>query len=106
MRTVEQEVKDIEAQIRAEFPEALYIELEPHSRKVRSYAIDDGMEASSKRSEIESINLIQKNLLLFAARELENTKNVITAKTPIISSVIDSSAGRRSSTSATRHTKS
>jgi zinc transporter 9 len=64
MRTVEQEVKDIETQIKRRYPLAAFIELEPHSRKVRSYAIDDGMEASSKRLEIDRINLIQEGLLL------------------------------------------
>lgn len=64
MRTVEQEVKEIEADIKAAYPAAKYIELEPHSSKARSYAIDDGKEASSKRTEIDRINLIQKEMLM------------------------------------------
>ena len=64
MRAVEQEVKELEVLIRSQHPEAMFIELEPQSRRTRSYAIDDGREASSKRIEIDRLNLIQKNLLL------------------------------------------
>lgn len=56
MRAVEQEVKEAEAQIRLKYPEALYIELEPDSRKTSTSAIDDGREASLRRIEIETIN--------------------------------------------------
>ena len=64
MRAVEQEVKELEKLIRSQHPEAMFIELEPQSRRTRSYAIDDGREASSKRTEIDRLNLIQENLLL------------------------------------------
>jgi len=61
MRTVEQEVKDVEEQIRRKYPEALYIELEPDSKKALTYAIDDGREASLKRIEIETIRQLLKD---------------------------------------------
>ena len=59
MRAVEREVKDAEAQVRKKFPEALYIELEPDSRKTSSSALDDGREASLRKLEIETIKQLQ-----------------------------------------------
>jgi hypothetical protein len=40
---------------------------------MRSYAIDDGMEASSKRIEIDRLNLIQENLLLADSGSMDDT---------------------------------
>jgi len=62
MRAVEQEVKDVETQIRLSYPEAVFIELEPDSRKQFSYAIDDSIKETSLRAvEIETINKYQKS---------------------------------------------
>jgi len=89
MRVVEQEVREIEEAIRAEFPEAQYIEIEPDSsqyesgetpgfenaatgavgskmakiRKVFRYAIDDGRKMpSSRRIEIDTIKKMYDEL--------------------------------------------
>jgi solute carrier family 30 (zinc transporter), member 9 len=88
MRVVEQEVREIEEAIRAEFPEAQYIEIEPDSsqyesgekvppgledaaggskrtqlRKVFRYAIDDGRKMpSSRRLEIDTIKRMHDEL--------------------------------------------
>jgi len=62
MRTVEREVRDIEAEIRKEYPGAQYIELEPMSKDADRFAIDDGLEASLKRIEIEALNRYLKSL--------------------------------------------
>lgn len=62
MRTVEGEVKSIEAEIRKEYPGADYIELEPMSKEAERFAIDDGMEAQLKRIEIEALNRYLKSL--------------------------------------------
>jgi len=56
MRTVEKEVQEVENQIRLEYPEAVYIELEPDSKKNKTMAIDDMSEATMKRKEIGIIN--------------------------------------------------
>ncbi len=62
MRTVEREVRNIEAEIRREYPGAQYIELEPMSKDADRFAIDDGLEASLKRIEIEALNRYLKSL--------------------------------------------
>jgi zinc transporter 9 len=62
MRTVEREVRNIEAEIRKEYPGAQYIELEPMSKDADRFAIDDGLEASLRRIEIESLNRYLKSL--------------------------------------------
>lgn len=56
MRTVEREVRDIEAEIRKVYPGAEFIELEPMSKDSNRFAIDDGMEAQLKRIEMEELN--------------------------------------------------
>lgn len=59
MRTVEKEVREVEAEIRQKFPEAQYIELEPDGAKASSktYAIDDGRSSKGKsQDEIDLIN--------------------------------------------------
>lgn len=56
MRTVEKEVQEVENQIRLEYPEAVYIELEPDSKKNKTMAIDDMHEVALKRKEIGIIN--------------------------------------------------
>lgn len=62
MRTVERDIRYVEAQIRKEYPEAEYIELEPMSKDADRFAIDDGMEAQLKRIEIEALNRYLKGL--------------------------------------------
>lgn len=62
MRTVEREVRNVEAEIRREYPGAQYIELEPMSKDYDRFAIDDGLEASLKRIEIEALNRCLKSL--------------------------------------------
>lgn len=44
------------AEIRREYPGAQFIELEPMSKDADRFAIDDGLEASLKRIEIEALN--------------------------------------------------
>ena len=56
MRTVEKEVQEVEKQIRVDYPEAVYIELEPDSKKNKTMAIDDMREFDMKRKEITDIN--------------------------------------------------
>uniref|UniRef100_A0A7S4JB62 Cation efflux protein transmembrane domain-containing protein n=1 Tax=Odontella aurita TaxID=265563 RepID=A0A7S4JB62_9STRA len=56
MRTVEREVRDIEADIREAYPGAEFIELEPMSKDSNRFAIDDGMEAQLKRIETDALN--------------------------------------------------
>ena len=62
MRTVEREVRDVEAVIRAKYPEAQYIELEPDSKEVDSYVIDDSREMKLRRIEMETIDQMLKML--------------------------------------------
>jgi len=62
MRTVEREVRNIENEIRREYPGAQYIELEPMSKDADRLAIDDGLEASLKRIEIEALNRYLRSL--------------------------------------------
>ncbi len=72
MRTVEQEVKDVEEEIRLKFPEAAYIELEPDSKKKNiQYAIDESREASLKEIEIKTINQLQADFLRISRRKIE-----------------------------------
>ena len=65
MRTVEQEVKDAEAEIKRAYPEALFIELEPDSsRKFINYAIDEGLSMPLQRAEIAALNQLQADFRL------------------------------------------
>lgn len=73
MRTVEREVRNIEAEIRNEYPGAQYIELEPMSKDADRFAIDDGLEASLKRIEIESLNRYLKSLYEVDIPKLKST---------------------------------
>jgi zinc transporter 9 len=67
MRTVEREVREVEAEIRARYPEAMYIELEPDSKE-QSYAIDDMKETRLRRIENDTINQ-----MLAALRNVKST---------------------------------
>lgn len=67
LRSVEMEVKGLEARIRLKYPEARYIELEPDGGKnVRAtealrYAIDIGSSAADARQkEIEQLHVLEK----------------------------------------------
>jgi zinc transporter 9 len=62
IRTVEREVRHIEAEIRKQYPGAEYIELEPMSKDADRFAIDDGMEAQLRRIELEALNRYLKSL--------------------------------------------
>jgi hypothetical protein len=67
LRSVEMEVKGLEARIRLRYPEARYIELEPDGGKnIRAtealrYAIDIGSSAAeARRDEIEQLHTLEK----------------------------------------------
>jgi zinc transporter 9 len=62
MRTVEREVRHVEAEIRKRYPAAEFIELEPMSKDADRFAVDDGMEAQLRRIEIESLNRYLRTL--------------------------------------------
>lgn len=62
MRTVEREVRHVEAEIRKRYPAAAFIELEPMSKDADRFAVDDGMEAQLRRIEIESLNRYLRTL--------------------------------------------
>lgn len=62
MRTVEQEVKDVEIEIKQKYPTAMFIELEPDGKKMSTMAIDDGRELSLRRVEIDTINQLEDDL--------------------------------------------
>lgn len=75
MRTVEREVRSIEAEIRRHYPGAQYIELEPMSKDADRFAIDDGLEASLKRIEIEALNRYLRSLYQSAEKTTTNRTN-------------------------------
>jgi len=62
MRTVEREVRHIEAEICSKYPGARFIELEPMGKDRDRFAIDDGMESQLKIIEIEALNRYLKSL--------------------------------------------
>lgn len=62
MRTVEREVRHVEAEIRKSYPAAEFIELEPMSKDADRFAVDDGMQAQLRRIEIESLNRYLRSL--------------------------------------------
>jgi len=62
MRTVEREVRHVEAEIRKRYPGAEFIELEPMSKDADRFAIDDAVKAQLRRIEIESLNRYLKSL--------------------------------------------
>jgi solute carrier family 30 (zinc transporter), member 9 len=67
MRTVEREVRQVEAQIRQKYPGAEYIELEPMSMDADRLAIDDNLEAELRRVESDALNRYLKSLKSEAA---------------------------------------
>jgi zinc transporter 9 len=75
MRTVEREVRSIEAEIRRHYPGAQYIELEPMSKDADRFAIDDGLEASLKRIEIEALNRYLRSLYQSSEKTTTNRTN-------------------------------
>lgn len=62
MRTVEREVRYVEAEIRKKYPGAEYIELEPMSMDADRMAIDDNLEAELRRVESDALNRYLKSL--------------------------------------------
>lgn len=67
MRTVEREVRQVEALIRKKYPGAEYIELEPMSMDADRLAIDDNLEAELRRVESDALNRYLKSLKSEAA---------------------------------------
>lgn len=67
MRTVEREVRQVEAEIRQKYPGAEYIELEPMSVDADRLAIDDNVEAELRRVESDALNRYLKSLKSEAA---------------------------------------
>mmetsp|Transcript_24432 Transcript_24432/g.34097 ORF Transcript_24432/g.34097 Transcript_24432/m.34097 type:complete len:674 (-) Transcript_24432:22-2043(-) len=62
MRTVEREVRHIEAEIRGQYPGAEFIELEPMSKDADRFAVDDALQAQLRRIELERLNRYLKSL--------------------------------------------
>jgi len=62
IRTVEREVRIIEAQVRRKFPAAEYIELEPMSKDSHEFAIDDSFEKELVRIETETLESFRQML--------------------------------------------
>lgn len=62
IRTVEREVRHVEAYIRKKYPGAEYIELEPMSRDADRLAIDDNLEGNLRRVESDALNRFLKTL--------------------------------------------
>ena len=62
MRTVEREVRHIEAVIRTKYPGAEYIELEPMSIDADRLAIYDNIENELRRVESDALNRYLKSL--------------------------------------------
>lgn len=60
IRTVEREVRILEAQIRQKYPAAEYIELEPMSKDSHEFAIDDSFEKDLVRIETETLESFRK----------------------------------------------
>jgi zinc transporter 9 len=75
MRTVEREVRHVEAQIRKQYPGAEYIELEPMSMFADRLAIDDSLEAGLRRVEIDALNRYLKSLKKESGRGQVNHPN-------------------------------
>lgn len=82
MRTVEREIRHIEAEIRKEYPGAVFIELEPDSKDFEKFAIDDGMEAKLRKVELEILNRYLKSLYAGMAKKssLEEPEKIISTK--------------------------
>ena len=76
IRTVEREVRIIEAQIRKKYPAAEFIELEPMSKDFDQYAIDDSFEQDLRKLESETLeNLRQLIPSLDQIDEMSKTSN-------------------------------
>jgi len=60
IRTVEREVRIIEAQVRKKYPGAEYIELEPMSKDSHEFAIDDHFEQNLRKLERETLDNLDK----------------------------------------------
>lgn len=69
IRTVEREVRHVEALIRKKYPGAEYIELEPMSMDADRLAIYDNIEDDLKRVESDALNRYLKSLKKEGAME-------------------------------------
>uniref|UniRef100_A0A6U5PQ18 Cation efflux protein transmembrane domain-containing protein n=1 Tax=Grammatophora oceanica TaxID=210454 RepID=A0A6U5PQ18_9STRA len=74
VRTTEREVRRIEATIRQSYPGAEFIELEPMSKDIDRFAIDDGVEGELRRVEIDSLNRYLKSLYQQGADTVAKTE--------------------------------
>ena len=75
MRTVEREVRQVEAQIRMKYPGAEYIELEPMSVDADRLAIDDNLEGELRRVESDALNRYLKSLKSEAATSKSDSES-------------------------------
>jgi solute carrier family 30 (zinc transporter), member 9 len=82
MRTVEREVRQVEAQIRKKYPGAEYIELEPMSIDADRLAIDDNLEGELRRVESDALNRYLKSLKSEAASSRNEGESKSTDKSP------------------------
>jgi solute carrier family 30 (zinc transporter), member 9 len=80
IRTVEREVRNVEAQIRKQYPGAEYIELEPMSVDADRLAIDDNLEAGLKRVESDALNRYIKSLRTEASNANQISEDSINHK--------------------------
>lgn len=78
MRTVEREIRTVEALIRKKYPGAEFIELEPKGADMDRLAIDDNLEAELKRVESDALNRYLKSIKKEDNRQQET--NTATAK--------------------------
>ena len=60
IRSVEQEVRILEHQVRKRYPGAEFIELEPMSKDSHEFAIDDHFEKDLRRAENENLESLRK----------------------------------------------
>lgn len=62
MRTVEREIRHVEAEVRKKYPGAEFIELEPKSKDSDRFAVDDAWQTQLRRIELERLNRYLKSL--------------------------------------------
>jgi solute carrier family 30 (zinc transporter), member 9 len=79
MRTVEREVRHVEAQIRKKYPGAEYIELEPMSLDADRIALDDTLEENLRRVESDALNRYLRSLRKEANQEKTVAENAVNA---------------------------
>jgi solute carrier family 30 (zinc transporter), member 9 len=72
IRTVEQEVRILEHQVRKRYPAAEFIELEPMSKDSHEFAIDDHFEKDLRRAENENLEHLRKLIPSLDTIDAEN----------------------------------